>query len=200
MPFQYDPASRRYRDSDGRYLPASTVRAAVDTVVASSGQTLRDLTSQLRDGTLSIPMWQQQVAAEVKSLHLATAAASRGGWASMTPSDFGWTGQRLRTQYAYLRGCATDIASGQQSLNGTLEARAALYAEAARSTAREMERRMGAETGMEQERNQLGASDHCPGCLSATSRGWVTIGTLPAVGNRDCRSRCRCVIVTRQQA
>lgn len=195
MPFTWDESARRYRDDNGALVPSSAVRSALDTVVARSGDRLRALTTQLRQGDLDIPAWQQQVQAEVKSLHLATAAVSRGGWAQMTYSDFGWTGQRLRGQYAYLRQFAVDVASGKQPINGTLEARAALYAEAARSTAREMERRLAMLGGHTEEKNVLGAADHCggsPSCLGETAKGWVAIGTLVAVGSRACHSRCRC--------
>lgn len=196
--FSWSEESRRYRDlKTGRYLPGSTIRNAVDVVVSGTGDYLRDLTSQLRDGSISIPQWQQAMQQEIKSLHLATAAASRGGWAAMSQSDFGWTGQRLRGQYAYLRGFATDIASGAQPLNGTLEARAALYAEAARTTAREMEYRMAVDAGAGSEINRLGVADHCSDCVSASARGWVEVGTLSPPGTRQCKSRCHCRIQTR---
>lgn len=168
----------------------------MDSVVAATGDRLKQLTTQMRLGSLSIPAWQQQMVSETKALHLATAAAARGGWAQMSQADFGWVGQRLRTEYAFLNNFATEVASGKQPINKTLEARAALYAEAARSTSREMERRMGVLAGMDMERNELGIADHCGDCLDATSAGWVPIGTLEAVGNRQCGRRCACAIVT----
>lgn len=198
MPYEWSAQSGRYRDlSTGRALPASTVRNAIDTVVSVTGDRLKALAGQLKAGTLSIPDFQFQMQTEMRGLHLATAAAVRGGWAQMAPSDHGWVGQRLSTQYGYLTKFAQDIALGTQPMNGTLEARAALYAEAARSTSREMERRMGALSGQREERSILGPADHCGDCLDATARGWVAIGTLPPVGGRSCKARCHCYIETR---
>jgi hypothetical protein len=129
---------------------------------------------------------------QAKSIHLDGAAVAMGGWYSMDQSDFGWTGQRIRSQYGYLRGFAADVASGKQKLDGTALTRATLYAEAGRQTHRAAEQRAASERGLMEERNQLGAADHCAGCLAATSRGWVAIGTLVPCGSRDCLTRCRC--------
>jgi hypothetical protein len=137
------------------------------------------------------------MAQEMKLLHVGAAGVGRGGWAQMSQSDWGWTGQRLRQQYGFLRNFAHDIATGKQPMDGRLLARAGMYAEAARATQREMQRRTGMLVGRSQERNVLGAAEHCGGCLDATARGWVPIGSLPPVGSRQCRSRCHCVIETR---
>ena len=140
------------------------------------------------------------MADEMKMLHTGAAAVGRGGWTQMSQADWGWTGQRLRAQYGYLRNFANDIATGHQPMDGRLTARAQMYAEAARATQREMIRRTAISIGRQDERNHLGAADHCGGCVEATARGWVPIGTLPAVGSRTCRSRCHCWIETRVEA
>jgi hypothetical protein len=115
----------------------------------------------------------------------------------MSPADWGWTGQRLRQQYQWLDGFAQDLATGKQALDGTLAVRASLYAEASRATHREMERRQARLRGEQQEKNQLGAADHCPGCLEQTARGWQPIGSLVPVGSRTCLARCHCSIAFR---
>jgi hypothetical protein len=66
----------------------------------------------------------------VKNVNLNAIALERGGWANLTPSDFGRVGQIVREQYGYLRGFANDIASGKQRLDGTLGTRAKLYSQA----------------------------------------------------------------------
>ena len=157
------------------------------------------MTAQLQAHTITLAEWQTQMATEIKLLHTGAAAVGRGGWAQMTPSDWGWTGQRIRAQYGWLRNFAHDVAVGHQPMDGRVLARAAMYAEAARSTQREMQRFNAQTIGRTQERNVLGAAEHCGGCLDATSRGWVPLGSLPAIGARTCRSRCRCSIVTRSE-
>ena len=160
---------------------------------------MRALTEQLQAGSLSLAQWQQRMADELKMLHTGAAALGRGGWSQMSQSDWGWTGQRIRTQYGYLRNFANDLATGHQAFDGRMVARAAMYAEAARPTHRAMQRRMAMTLGREQERNQLGAADrHCGQCLECSARGWVAIGTLPAPGSRSCMSNCHCSLVYRE--
>lgn len=198
MAFVWSEGSQRYRDeATGRFVSTRAVNAAVDQVIQVGQDHMVALSQQLQAGAITLAQWQQGMANEMKLLHVGAAAVGRGGWDQMNPSDWGWTGQRLRTQYGYLRNFAHDIATGAQPMDGRLLNRAGMYAEAARSTQREMQRRTGSLIGRSQERNVLGAAEHCGGCLDATARGWVPIGSLPAIGARQCRSRCHCVIQTR---
>lgn len=200
MTFAYSEATQRYRDgATGRFVAQRTVNSAVDEVIGGAAQRLIGITQQLQSGTITLAEWQGRMVAELKPLHVGAAAIGRGGWAQMQPSDWGWTGSVLRKQYAYLRNFAHDIATGHQPLDGRLLSRAALYAQAARGTQREMQRRTATVIGREQERNMLGAADrHCATCLECTARGWVGIGTLPAVGSRTCLSNCRCSLQFRE--
>lgn len=198
MPFQYSPSSGRYFDTTtGRFVSNATVNAAVDQVISGAAERMVAMSQRLQEGAITLADWQTQMAAELKPLMVGASAIGRGGWAQMTQSDWGWTGQRMRVQYGYLRNFAHDIASGAQPMDGRLINRTAMYAEAARATQREMQRRTGQIYGRDQEKNVLGPAEHCPGCLDCTARGWVPIGTLPAVGARQCRSRCHCQIITR---
>lgn len=197
MPFTFDPTTGRYRAPDGQFVRENAVRSALDTVLTGEAQAMRDLTQALVEGRLPLAAWQVGMMQEIKSAHLVGTALATGGWAEMDQSDFGWVGQRIRSQYAYLRGFAADITSGRQKLDGTVLARATLYAEAGRQTHRAAIERAAKQRGMQQERNQLGAADHCSGCLSATAAGWVEIGTLVPCGSRSCLSRCHCSIIYR---
>jgi hypothetical protein len=198
--FVWSAASQRYRDeATGRFVSQVAVNQAVDAVIKAGSQHMVTMTQALQTNQITLAEWQTQMATEIKMLHTGAAALGRGGWAQMTQSDWGWTGQRIRAQYGWLRNFAHDIAVGHQPMDGRLLARAAMYAEATRATQREMQRFNASVIGRTQERNVLGAAEHCGGCLSATARGWVPLGTLPAIGNRECRSRCRCSIVTRRE-
>lgn len=193
MTFAFDPSTGRYRDlATGRLVLEQTARRALDQVLDAQATSMRALTQGLIDGGVSLADWQLQMMAMIKTGHLTGTSLAVGGWTQMDASDFGWTGQRIRSQYAYLRGFAADIAAGRQQLNGAALARVELYAHAARSTHRAAQQRMAKERGMEMERNQLGAADHCPGCLGETARGWQPIGTLIPCGSRQCLARCHC--------
>lgn len=161
---------------------------------------MQSLTQQLIDGRLSLAQWQAAMMAQIKQVHLLGASVAMGGWHSLDQSDFGWIGQRVRSQYAYLRGFAADLAAGRQKLDGQALARTTLYAEAGRQTHRAAEQRAARQRGLLEEMNRLGAADHCPGCLSQSSRGWVAIGSLVPCGSRECLTRCHCSLQFRTRA
>ena len=190
--YTWDPVAQRYRTAAGRFVPAAAVQAAVDRVAETTALRLRGLTAQLVDGTLSLVTWQQGMAAELKAAHLATTAAARGGWAQLSPADFGWVGQRLRGQYAYLSQWATALGHGLAPLDGRALARADLYGLAAGNTYTEALRRGARLAGREEERRVLRASESCAGCRAQAARGWQPAGTLPGIGTQECRARCRC--------
>jgi hypothetical protein len=195
--YTWSPGASRYRDAaSGRFVALAAVEAAMDVQAADHAASMRGLTEQLRDGRISLPQWQQGMAQEIKAAHVNGAQLAKGGRQQMTQSDYGFVGQRVREQLQYLRGFAGQIEGGKQPLDGRALRRAEMYGEAGRSTHREMQRRMGVQRGQRFERNVLGAADHCAGCLEQTRRGVVPLGALVPVGQRDCRTRCKCRIET----
>ena len=117
-----------------------------------------------------------------------------GGRDAMTPERWGLVGSLVRQQYAYARRFADDVAAGRQRQNGTMDARARLYGQAGRATYELIRRRESAGAGFGYERNVLHAADHCAQCVAEAGRGWVPIGTLTPVGQRTCRTQCRCTL------
>lgn len=192
MAFTFDPTTGRYRDDRGRLISEATVRRALDAVIDGQATTMRDLTQQLVDGTIALGLWQQQMMAAVKSVHLVGLAVAHGGWNQLDQSDFGWVGQRIREQYRFAVRFSVEISSGAQALNGTAVARSAMYAQAARATHREALRRIAAQRAVGEERRVLGQADHCKTCLAEARRGWQPFGTLRRIGDSECRVNCRC--------
>lgn len=47
----------------------------------------------------------------------------------------------------------------------------------------------------DQERLELGDAEHCPGCLEDSAKGFVPIGSLRSIGDRQCRTNCYCRMV-----
>jgi hypothetical protein len=136
MPYRWEPnagASGRYRDERGRFVASSTVRRELDRYL-DTADPAKALAEALRGRQLSVADWEVAMRRHVKNTHLNAIALERGGWANMTPADYGRAGQIIREQYGYLRGFANDIASGKQRLDGTLGVRAKLYTGAGRST------------------------------------------------------------------
>lgn len=192
MAFTFDPITGQWRDTSGRTVPDATVRRALDTVIDGVGQSMRDLTQNLVDGTIALGLWQMQLMQMVKQVHLIGLAVAHGGWPNLTQSDFGWAGQRIREQYQYVLKFTLEVGSGAQKLDGTAAARSALYAQAARGTHREAQRRIAAQRAVGQERRVLGRADHCKTCLAQAKLGWQPFGTLKRIGDSECLVACRC--------
>lgn len=192
--YYWDDRAGQYRGPGGRFLPRATVRAAVDDFVGATAVQVRALSAGVRGGTVSLAAWEAGMRAAIKDTHLTAAALAKGGWAQMSPADFGLVGRRVRDQYGYLRGFVGDVASGRQALDGRFEARAALYAGAGRQTYyAQTEAELG-KRGAEEERSVLHPAEHCGECIEEAERGWVPLGDLVPVGARECRSNCQCSV------
>ena len=193
--YSWDTGSQRYRNvATGRWVSRQQVRQALDIALDRSRNEVARLSRELVNGGMSLADWQKAVAQEVKSMHMASAALAKGGWAQMTPQDTGRAGRIIRDEYAYLANFAAQVKSGQQKLDGSLVTRANLYAQAPRGTYHANEERGMQAQGKTECRNVLGPADHCEGCLTETSKGWVSIGALVPIGSRLCLANCRCSI------
>lgn len=188
-----ETAGRYINLSTGRFVPFNAVRDQLESVIDQSAIRMNGITQQLIDQQVSLAEWQSVMMEQIKLSHTAAAAASRGGWAQMSQSDWGAAGRMIRDQYDYLRNFAEEIASGKQALDGRALVRADLYGDAARGTFEQMRRRYEQQqNGMQEEIRILGEADHCPGCLEQASLGWQTIGTLDPIGAEECITRCHC--------
>ena len=191
--FSYSKEARRYRNvTDGRFVSERTVRSVLDTVLDKSSERMAALSAQLRGGELSIASWQKSMQAEIKSAHLSSLSAARGGWNQLTPADFGRAGAAIKKQYAYLQKFAEQIYTGEQGRTKGLEARAKLYAQSARNTYEEERRLLHKEEGFTEEKRVKAAGDSCVGCIEEAGKGWSPIGTLAGIGTVQCKSNCRC--------
>jgi len=190
--FTWDAASQRYRlAASGRFVKREAVKRALLRVVDGTKGELRELARRMAEGTLPVGDWQAQAARKLKSLHLASHAAARGGFGQLTAADYGRVGSTLRFVYGRLERFAGAAARGELS-GPQIEARAALYSSHAAAT-HENARRYGAQVaGYTLERNVLGVGESCRGCIEQTERGWVRIGELVPVGQRLCLANCRC--------
>lgn len=199
--YAWNDKAGQYVDSkSGRFVPRSAVRDDLDRVL--DGITAKmDLNSQaLLNGAINLDQWQLEMMSLTKRAHLVSAASQRGGWAQLTQADFGRVGQIVRREYGYLRNFAEQIASGKQPLDGNIGRRARMYGQQARNTFYafqkvEMERR-----GFDEERSVLNPADHCEECKSEERKGFQTIGSMVPIGQRICRSNCKCSVEYRNTA
>jgi len=182
----------------GRRVPDTAIRQAVDAVIDAQRQKTAALAERLRTGAIKLADWESTMHADLKALHVAIGTVAQGGTAQMSPAAYGFLGSELKTQYRYLTNFAQEIASGKQLLNGTLAARSDLYVEAARGTYYDVLTRQAASRGETMARRVLGGSEHCAGCVVEAAKDWVPLGDLAPIGSQQCRSRCRCQVEYRR--
>ena len=191
--------SRYYDLETGKFVSSASVHDALETVMDASAIRMNKLTQSLIDGEISLASWQSSMMEQIKVTHVSSAALSQGGWAQMTQSDWGATGQLIRQQYDYLRNYAADIASGKQALDGRALVRSDLYADAANGTFWEMDKRGHLADGYDEGRRVLEpGANHCDDCEEYASEGWMPIDEIPEIGNSQCMTRCRCEIEYRK--
>lgn len=194
-PYRWSPRAARYRDPrTGRFVSQASVRRALDGAIEGAEREVRRLADDLRERRISLAEWELAMRRQVKDVSLYSAAASKGGWAQLSPSDLGRVGAHVRGQYDYLRRFAQQIQSGEQPLDGRFAQRMSLYVRGGRSLYHRTEEREQALRGMQEKRNIRFPGDSCAGCIAAEAAGWVPIegSDVPEIGERECRANCRC--------
>jgi hypothetical protein len=197
----WDDISGRYRSlRTGQYVSQQTVSNALQQTIDTQAKTVANLTTQFKNGGISLAEWRTGMAQSVKTTHLASSALANGGWQNMTPAMYGRVGQTVRTQYQFLDKFASDIASGKQKFDGTLDRRVKMYTDAGRSSYEAAKRAEDRVRGYDEERNVRHAQDSCDDCLEATDLGWQPVGIISIPGSRTCRTNCKCTLERRKSA
>jgi hypothetical protein len=198
MPFLFDAATGRYRDSDtGRLVSEARVRLAVDAAADTASEHLAHLSARLLSGELRLSEWQMEAMRTIRLGHVAAGVVAHGGRAKMTPADWGFIGRRIRDEYGYLRDFANGIEAGAVPLDGRIAARAALYGQGIRPTFEAMRSRDAAGYGYQAERSVMHPAEHCSECVNEAGRGWVELGSIVPIGSRQCLANCHCTIARR---
>ncbi len=196
--FHWDARSRQYVDTrTGRFVSRATIRRVLDLALEREATGARSLALQYRAGAITLDQWRLSMRAVVKNTHLYSAALAKGGWARLTPADYGRVGQAVRFHYAHLDRFRADLEAGLP-LDGRYLRRAESYAHGGRSLYEAIHRLDLSAAGAVEERNildqRIADERHCVECPTLSELGWVPIGTLPVPGKRECRSWCYCRI------
>jgi hypothetical protein len=180
-------------------MTASQTRRLLLRLVASGRQELGAITQafvgSLATGLASLGGWFKKMLGSIIPRHFA-ATIGLLGTPDLAPLDRDSLRGRVNTQIGYLEGFKEAVRTGQQVLDGRAVARARSYANATYGTAHGVLRDEAIRDGYAFEKNILGeVLAHCSECPKLTRQGWVPIGTLPAIGERQCLSYCHCRIV-----
>lgn len=185
-------SSWRYVTMDNYTVPPNQTRAILDITLSNARADARLLCDSLRSGGMGLADWQSRMGGIIKTVHMASAVLARGGYGRMSPDDWALVQDKIGEQLTYLDNFASQIASGQQRLDGTLCRRMQLYLEAGRGTYHDMEQRVMGNRGYDEYRNVLGSAEHCDECVAESDRGWVALGELTPIGSRICNKNCKC--------
>lgn len=197
-PFRWNPGAARYVRANGQFVSWSDVRAALDRLIEAERRAAREWTLGLRDGRVSLSEWRRNMQLMMRDVHLLATAAARGGWAQVTPADLEYVNNQLVKELAFLERRARLVSTGRQPLDGNLTQYAQMYAEAGYESFYGTLDRVMAEAGFTEERNVRHASESCVGCIEESARGWVPLGALVPIGQRNCLRKCKCSKVYRR--
>lgn len=197
--FQYSKSTGNYRyKSSGHAVKPETVNGWVDKLAEKTQQNLGVIAEEHRAGKINLPEWVIQTGEELKNAHRAVAIIAAGGKANMTQADWGFVGAQIRRELQYLNNFANEIENlpPGSKLSSAFVSRAKSYGAAIYETYEKAKRRRITADGLaDLEENVLEpGAQHCAGCLAASAAGIVPLGTLTAIGDRDCKSKCRCRI------
>ena len=155
---------------------------------------LGDLAERLISKSITAAEWQAEMREYIRTIHREAVLIAYGGRHNVTQAAWGYEGYLVKEQYKYLDGFMRDIQANPKAwMNGRLLTRMRLYEKAEWATFEAMIRFQKLQDGYTEERRNLGAADHCHGCLQQAGMGWQPIGTLAPIGSQECATNCHCV-------
>lgn len=190
--YEWDKRLARYRNpASGQVVSQARVRAALDRAIRMEGLKGRALIGSLRSKEVTTREFELGMREVIKNTQLFSAAAAKGGWAQLTPSDYGIVGQRVREQYGYLAQFVDEMKAGLPA-DGIAARRAESYADAGRTAYHAVERNAQRDAGATEERSVLSPADHCDECIVEDAKGFQPIGQMKPIGQRECLNGCQC--------
>ena len=192
--YRWDPSVAQYRALNGKFVRRGELVAALDDALNREARLMLGNFRSLANGTMTLDAWHLGMRQSIKLMHLWAAAAAKGGWASLTPADYGRVGASVLFHDRRLQAFALQLSAGLP-LDGRAAWRVEMYARAARQTFHSIELTVTRAAGYLFERNVINpASESCPECLELTDLGVQPIGSLKRPGHRACLTGCTCYL------
>jgi len=167
---------------------ADEISGYTEELQAEATEQVDEITERLLADDEGLSAWEKQAATILILLLLASYSTGRGPDSAM---DLAIMQARLRNQLSYLRGFSEAVATGDLT-PAQIKARARYYPIDSSLAFDQGLRSAYRAAGWLWELNVLSATEHCRGCLNASALGWQPIGTLPAIGTRECRFNDAC--------
>lgn len=195
--FSWDKRTQQYRwttgKNRGRFVSRAKVAALMDKYIDQSRERGERIVEALLRGDITLRQFEAGFAQVLKYAHVNSYALGLGGTMRFDNArDKGIIGARLREEYKYLRNFTEAIRDGKLS-EAQIRARARQYFSALFPTEAIARGESHERNGFLWERDIRNATESCGDCIEIEARGWVPIGTNPAIGvGRECITNCRC--------
>lgn len=172
-----------------RRVPAAAVLYQLDRVMTGLGNEAR---AASQERAAPVGEWALRLAGISSASALIAGVVAAGGW-SRLGVVVGDIEEHLASEIGYLDAFADDVAAARVPRDGRFVRRAMLYGAAGWGFYMLLRGREARRRGYGEERNNLDpGAEHCQECVGETDRGWVPLGELVPIGDRQCRSGCCC--------
>lgn len=188
--WQWDDEIGRYVDGD-RPVTESEVMDVVESELDAGEAAIQAITDALIAGESDVNEWERQLAELIAAAAALFFLFGLGSADKLTDEHTDFVRDRLNTQYQYLRQFSELVAAGSLSA-AMIGARAELYIHDAESNHGYAQDFAHDADEFPFYSNVLGSVRPCEQCPRETAKGIVPRGSLPAIGNRLCLSRCHC--------
>lgn len=201
--FFWDAEKKVYLDGEGKEVSAAQLRRWIDDIAAAlvvlfmrRAAALRlaslDVETDVESFRSAVRLFDLEMRADITAAHILAAALAFGGISNAKAIEYETGEAAARFQLGFWDALLAGLASGTIAFDESFVARVGMYGAAFFSTYENAVRARETSAGKTEERRFLGNADHCKTCPAEAAKGWQPIGTLRAIGDSECLSRCRC--------
>lgn len=183
----------------GRMLPPDRADTLFERRLDAHRRDAAAATDKMLSGRSTLREWQDDLKRIQKDTHLEARMIGVGGKGQMGFADYGAAGGRISQENRAIGALGKKIEAGEMS-EAQIRATVAKRFEAGpRETYRRGREIVHARAGYALESNILEpGAEHCQGdvsCTGETDRGRVPLGAIVPIGQRACKSGCKCRLV-----
>lgn len=159
----------------------------------------------LRNGRITLDQFSDNMRQHITALYTAAGVLGAGGFGNVSPEVLSRIDKKIHQQFMYLDRFIADVNQRMvtgQSITPADIRRAGSYANSARDTFWTTRQQVLVDqfgTEVIEEKRIRTASESCPDCVEFAGLPWSPIGTLPSIGDSQCKSNCRCYFAYRQR-
>jgi len=184
----FDPKTGEYRLINGAAMTMTEMAEIWSQILDGSIKRLSAVVEMFRIGELAFDSAQILFRSEIRILYNLAAALGKGGWGSMTSTDWGTNGWLLKMQYQYFDSFLQE--AGMLSWK-EIQRRLRLYIDGAFSRFWESYRNLRFSKGsLEARLITKGDERVCPTCREVEDQGWMPTVLVPLPGRLHLGCRC----------